>query len=349
LSVFQLRRENWQETQASAKKDKQRARESLAARLHKHKEDKEVEAVLREEEKATQRSMLDARRDDWQAQQASKRQEEMRERKSLSARLEKWRQEKEVASALDEQSREAARIELELRAQEQKDVEAYQASLRKARRESMAMRLVKAKEDVDWERGQATMIALALENDRELREADRACELAAQERERVRQRESLLVRQEKVKQERYLAEAAKQTARDEAAKEHELQSEVRKDVEHAAEESRERARWSLAQNLARKRLEKEADLQAHFTNLSDLHESFMLRSADTQDVEHYKQEQQQRRRMSISLRLDSWRQQRIEEAKEAQRQQVIALEEVSLFHICSPTNASPNPNPHPNP
>jgi len=52
----------------------------------------------------------------------------------------------------------------------------------------------------------------------------------------------------------------------------------------------------------------------------------MLRGADAADVAAYQASQQKRRRQSVAVRLDSWRQQRMQEAVQEQRRAVEAQE-----------------------
>lgn len=103
-----------------------------------------------------------------------------------------------------------------------------------------------------------------------------------------------------------------------------------KDVQDYVHNQRERDRKSMAARVAKSRQEKRIMLEQHQANLAKLHEEFYLRKQDNEDIKAFKEQEAQKRRESLALRLDSWKQQKMQRLKE-KRQRELEQEEESLI------------------
>ena len=101
-------------------------------------------------------------------------------------------------------------------------------------------------------------------------------------------------------------------------------------VEQARQAERDRERMSLADRLVAAKRAHELDLIEHRRKLEAIHQDIEARRLDRLDVLEYQASEGERRRKSVCYRLDSWRQQRMQEEKEAARRRVEAEEEARL-------------------
>lgn len=99
------------------------------------------------------------------------------------------------------------------------------------------------------------------------------------------------------------------------AQDYELTAQAWQDVKEYQEKCRARDRLSLANKIIESRKHQEQALQAHRAALDCLHEDLEKKRMDWLEVRESRKRDEQRSRMSIGLRLDSWRQQRVAEAK----------------------------------
>ncbi len=114
------------------------------------------------------------------------------------------------------------------------------------------------------------------------------------------------------------------------AMEHKLSEEAWRDVKAYQEKQREIARKSLANRLAESARIHELELEAHNQLLSTMHDDFELKRMDWANLQQHKAEQQTRRRVSMMLRNESARMQRMAEAKLQAKKEMEAEEEARL-------------------
>ena len=104
-----------------------------------------------------------------------------------------------------------------------------------------------------------------------------------------------------------------------------------RDVQKYQCELREEARKSLAFRLADSRRQQQLAIEEHRLHLDKLHEEFAIRHVEWKDVNAIKEkEAEKKRRMSVALRMDSWKCQRLAEEKLAAKKALIAQESARL-------------------
>jgi len=81
------------------------------------------------------------------------------------------------------------------------------------------------------------------------------------------------------------------------------------------ENCRAKERLSLANRIVESRKQQEVAIEVHRLALDKLHETMETQRIDWLEVRESKKREDQRCRKSICLRLDSWREQKIAEAK----------------------------------
>ena len=150
-------------------------RESMAGRLDVWRQHKDFEENKRNAEHEDSLSDLNKRREDWLEIQLKKKEIAQQERNSIRKNLDQWREETKLMNLTEKEEAEAASYEFQLKTQEREDVLNYKKKLEEERRQSLAFRLEAARSDKDWERGQATLLAIATEESRHLDQEDRAC------------------------------------------------------------------------------------------------------------------------------------------------------------------------------
>jgi hypothetical protein len=320
--VFQFRYTAWVDEKKAEEAAKLTDRAALQARLADWQRAREAKERSKVEEDSEVSIILEERKEYSQVAEKQKQEQRMRMRESLAGRLDEWRKGKSLVEEQDEADKQAQQIELELLEQERCDVENYKMRCRQNRRESMAGRIEKAKLDKDWERGQAELVVLAFESERDAHEEDMLELKKYKQEEDSRRKESLLGRAQAAHHEKEVdGEAAlheKEILLSDWALKQLDWEEV--NAEKAAEKAT--ARQSLACRLVQKKYEKEAELMLHQARLNELHTDLLARRNDAIDVAEYKQKAVENRRKSVAFRLDSWRQQKLKQAKEEQKRRV---------------------------
>ncbi len=99
------------------------------------------------------------------------------------------------------------------------------------------------------------------------------------------------------------------------------------DVQQYQSDQRALARKSIAGRLVEARRQHEVELTIHQQVTTDMHAELEAKRADWQGRECAKVDEKQKRRQSIVMRLDSWRQQRLAEEKLNAKKALIAEEE----------------------
>ncbi len=308
-------------------------RESLAARLNSWRLEKSYEQISKEAEQSRHQSEIEDRYDTWQAKQTFKAKEANARRQSVALRLDQWRKEKAIEEVQQSEQHEQAAMEAEIKQAVDEDIRAYREECDFDRRNSLAFRLDKARVDADHTAAQKAMEnELAMEALR-LAEQDRQDVRNANEEMIAARRQSLAFRNERARQWQEQCICDKEI---QATAEHEsrlLTTAAWNDVKQYQEQCREHERQEIAQKINESRRQQEESLEAHSVALSLLHEDLESKRMDWLEVHQAKQEEVRKSRKSISMRLNSWRKQRVEEAKESSKRAARADEDARLREL----------------
>ena len=319
-SIFQFRSKASKALQDTKEDEMKRKRQSVAYRLEKWKKDKTIMSTINEQAKEKEYEELQLKRENWLALKDYENEGREKERKSLEGRLHAWRKEKEIDEIKKQEEDEIKRIEKELADQAYDDVQQYRKQQHQSRRASLAGRIEKAKVDRDWERGQATLLALSIEDERLSAEEDKKAMEEHKKNDQESRKQSLLNHEMRDRQEKKAFEEELELS---IIEENEFNNEMiandREDVTKYNEDIKRKNRESLAQRLVIARKQHEMDIQQHCALLANMHADFSLKRAASKDVEAYKQQQKEARRRSVAMRLDSWRKSKISEEKRRQK------------------------------
>ena len=325
-SIFQFRSKASKALKETKDDEMKRKRQSVAHRLEQWKKDKAIMTTINEQEKDKEYEELQLKRENWLALKDHEKIEQEKERKSLEGRLQAWRNQKEDDKLKKQEEEEIKKIEKELADQARDDIQQYRKQQHQTRRASLVGRIDKAKSDKDWERGQATLLALAMEDERLSAEEDRKAIEEYKKNEQESRKQSLLnhtIREHQ--EEKAFKEELELSIIEEDKINKEFNANDRDDVEAYNEEIKRKNRESLAKRLVVATKQHEMDIAQHCTLLADMHADFSLKRAASKDVEAYKQQQKEDRRKSMAMRIDSWRKSKISEEK--RRQKLALLEE----------------------
>lgn len=187
-----------------------------------------------------------------------------------------------------------------------------------------------ARKDKDWERGQATLLAIAAEESRRLDEEDRAAVAQYNAEQEEARRASIQYRNEVERQEAMRLDGLKQQDLAEETRDYQLKHAAWQDVQNYQASLRDERRKSIAMRLVMSRKQKETALMDHKTALDKMHAEFELKRGAWSDVVEYKASEQKKRRDSVAMRLDSWRMDRMQREKEAAKKRVVDEEDANL-------------------
>ena len=109
--------------------------------------------------------------------------------------------------------------------------------------------------------------------------------------------------------------------------EHEIKMGDAQAVDEYKRQQRDEERMEVAARLAAAKREHELDLEEHRRKLDIVHDILETRRQDWMDVREHEASEKENRRKSVCLRLDSWRQQKMEKEKTRSRQRMEAEEE----------------------
>jgi hypothetical protein len=330
LSILKLRKQNWEDDINSKKSEEERRRESVAFRLDEWRKHKGVEDELSRSMEHGELDLIHTRHADWKDVQAYKEEEERNRRESLAFRLDKWREEKSLEQKNKEQQEIAREIDNELSCQARDDVQEYRNQVKESRRQSLAYRLDKARKDRDFEEGQKALRQLVLKEEKRLNDLDREDVQNYRQMIADARRQSLEYRNQTEYQERMRLEGERQAQQLADVADRELRDAAWRDVQAYREQQRAEQRKSMAFRIADAQRKHEIELCQHQEALQRMHLDFQCKREDWLALQESKREEAERRRKSVSLRLDSWRQQRLAEEKERERKEMIAEEEAIL-------------------
>ena len=280
----------------------------MTRRINAWKEQQHKQQQLVETDKQEIKGQLQSAAEGWQDVNAYKAREADDRRQSMAGRVDKWKDDKAIETAISAEQQEAENISMELRSAAWKDEQAYKKKLQMDRRASMASRVEKAKVDADWERGQATLMALAVEEAHRIAAEDHndvKAYLKTQEEDRRKSFENRTAAELQWKQKQ---QQQQQQAAEAAAASHELSYMGFLDAQEAEKTEQDRQRLSIAKGIVRARKEKEIALEKHREMLDTMHADFEHKRAGWEDARQYKRAEQADRRKSVAMRLESWRQ-----------------------------------------
>jgi hypothetical protein len=277
-----------------------------------------------------ERLLFEMRHLNWEDDKASKEEAEQERRVSLAHRLDQWRAEKSQIQAAKEQILLAEEMDYELQQQARNDMKTYQEYCAANRRQSLSYRLDKAKKDRDYEHGQKALLAIVQDEERRLDELDRAAINEYKEKILEARRLSLQYRSNAFQQSKMQENGEKQMEKLRELQEYELRNEGWKDVQEYRAKQREASRRSLAWRLADSHRKQEVELNLHEEHLRKLHLDLLCKREDAFSKREAQEEDNERRRRSIALRLQSWREVRMNEEKQKEKLEMQKEEDALL-------------------
>lgn len=132
------------------------------------------------------------------------------------------------------------------------------------------------------------------------------------------------------KHEKMREEGERQAERQQLSKDFELRQEAWRDVQEYRRKQREEARKSLAWRLADAHRQQEVALTLHAEQLHCTHLDLLCKREDMLSQREAQAEEAIRRRRSIQLRLQSWREVRMRKEKERERKEMEHEEDALL-------------------
>lgn len=316
-----------------AKEKDEARRQSLAFRhdaFHRHKQ---VDEEKFQEEIERQKTIFEFRKQQLQAMVDYKNEEVAREREELLFREEQWRMEKEIEKFTDEEMQEMMRYDRQLHQEEMEDILQHEMKMEAARRQSLAYHAEIANRDKTFEEMKRVEEANKLEMERRGALVDLQAIKEAHRREESRDRESLLFRGEYENMARSKAQLKMERERTTAVSDRIQAIENRVALQSKQQEDRDRARQSIAFRLVQARRQNELAMAAHRSGLDKLHMEFEVKKEDLVDITTYKKEAELRSRTSVQLRLQSWREGRLEEERIEAKLKRQAEQEAELKEI----------------
>jgi hypothetical protein len=125
-------------------------------------------------------------------------------------------------------------------------------------------------------------------------------------------------------------EGEKQAKKQEVLADLELRAEEWKDVQRYHENQRQKERESIAWRIANATRKHEIELSNHQENLAKLHLDLGCRREDWISLQEYKKDEQEKRRKSIAMRLESWKKQKMIEEQTKLKELMIEEEDAIL-------------------
>jgi hypothetical protein len=312
------------------KLEEDRRRESLSQHAVIAMEQKKHDNELLQKQLEEDRLLFEMRHLNWEDDKASKEEAEQERRVSLAHRLDQWRAEKSQIQAAKEQILLAEEMDYELQQQARNDMKTYQEYCAANRRQSLSYRLDKAKKDRDYEHGQKALLAIVQDEERRLDELDRAAINEYKEKILEARRLSLQYRSNAFQQSKMQENGEKQMEKLRELQEYELRNEGWKDVQEYRAKQREASRRSLAWRLADSHRKQEVELNLHEEHLRKLHLDLLCKREDAFSKREAQEEDNERRRRSIALRLQSWREVRMNEEKQKEKLEMQKEEDALL-------------------
>lgn len=106
-------------------------------------------------------------------------------------------------------------------------------------------------------------------------------------------------------------------------------------VNEAIRDEAAKHRKSLHERLEVQKKQKQDDMEKHRLNLDIMHQEYQLKTDEWKDVKEYQKKQKERSRKSISMRLNSWRDQKMRQEeiklqKELEREQDFELRQADF-------------------
>jgi hypothetical protein len=314
-SHLESRHQGWEDEQAHRQAEKAARRQSMAGRLDKWRQEKEQAEEQKIEASNASIEGFERKREDWKAVESFRKEQKQQQHQEVASGLDKWRDERQMEAAWKAEEDEKANLERELHNADVEDVKAYQQSQRDNRRKSLAFRLDKARSEAEYDAEQKQLQRQIAGEEARIAEQDREDVKAGKEAVMASRRMSLEYRTQRAIQQKRQEQGDQEYQKQVDAQDRELSEEAWRDVKRYQEKCREEQRAELAASLVHQKRAYALDLEKHQESLASLHHDMETRRKDWKAVKAAKKEETNRRRKSIAMRLDSWRGERLKEAK----------------------------------
>mmetsp|Transcript_5038 Transcript_5038/g.7701 ORF Transcript_5038/g.7701 Transcript_5038/m.7701 type:complete len:594 (-) Transcript_5038:116-1897(-) len=314
--ILATRKEMWLDDKKQREKQKQKDRQSLANRLKTSKQQREADELEAKQKLERETQELYNRKQEWLDVQRAKDEKIRRDRESLAMRLDSWRRERTLEQEEAARQAEIERNERELMLNELQDIMKFQQEQEDQRRQSLAYRLDTAARERDYLQGLEANKQFVLEKEKQLHEAEREDIQRFRAHLEEERRKSLAFRLDEWRKHRDCDRSAEEAEKEATHRELQIRAEERRDVLDMKEQERQRERQEIARRIEESRQAKEVDLLNHRSLLDRMHADFESRRKDWKALNEAKRQQQERSRMSICMRLDSWRKQKLDREKQ---------------------------------
>lgn len=313
--------------------EKMRRRASMATRGEESRRQRDIAEQLQREKQSEEASLLEFRRAAWVDREAVRAAELQKDREILATKLDSWRKDKDVEKKLELKEEVQRQQDLNARRSDWLDVQFYKSEMARSHRESLASRLEQ------W-RVEKTVEILKQHEQAEAEECDQLLRVQAQhdvdtfKREIEQNRRASLAGRlafEIQAKERQKSEIMK--VNEEASVNFALTEGEWREQRQVQEVQRELRRKSIVANYMESKRQYEYDVQCHRRALDDLHKELSIKREEWLDEQSHKQEREQRRRQSVCVRLDSWRQQRMAEEMLTMKKRLLAEEDAELQRL----------------
>jgi hypothetical protein len=329
-SLLESRHLAWVDTKNARALEAAKERESLANRLEENKLNKSFEEDVKIEKQKELQDSFTIRHENWLDVNNYKQQLVKKGRESLAGRLDKWREEKNYDEKLKADKQEADEYEQLLNMQAIEDMKSYEEKQVANRKQSLCYRLDKHRQDKDIERGQLALQAAIKEEELRIAELDRQDVNNYKESLLTSRRQSLAFRGQADYQEKIRQEGENQIKLSKEESDRELNEAAWRDVKEYQMKQRELERKEIADQMMISRKANEISLNIHNEKLNDMHRDLESNRLGWTDVQAAKAEWKERSRKSMSLRIDSWKQQSLAESMLASRKQMEEQEDARL-------------------
>lgn len=305
---IEVRLQNWIDDKNSKNMEERAKRDSMAGRLDEWRMQKSAE-----KNKSPETDMLDVltRSQDWKDVKSAKELDAMVERTTIANRVQKWKEEKQLDALKQLEEAKAREGEFDRQRQDIADVRAYAETMQQQKRLSMAYRLDKAAKDANYDKAQRD-IAGQEEADRILlQQQHREDVKRIAEEEALARRNSLEYRNQTHHQNKMQLQVKHQAEKFAKEEERKFAELAREDVKKMKDKQQEEEREEIRLRAAAKMQQKKVHAENHRQRLDLLHREMESRRVNYLQHKLLQHEQKERSRKSISMRLDSWTQQKV--------------------------------------
>lgn len=330
IGYLEFRRKIWENERDYKLNEAKNRRQSIAGRLNIWRKQRSAEREKMELKQLEESSRFEVRHQDWSDIEQYKLKQCAKQRESLAGRLAKWRQDKAYDNWMQSEAEEAREIEQQLKDQAYEDMKAYERKQNELKRQSLAFRLEASKKAHKFDQDAANLRKMLEIEELQLSKLDHddmdnyVRSLREAKRQSMHMR-NIVAHEQKLKREGDEAEEKKAMHESFA-----LEEAAWRDVKVYQEKMRAEARESLAFRMIEAKKGHEYDLNKHRCMLNALHDEMQSKRENWISMNEYKAQEDERRRMSIAYRLDSWKQEKLAKEMWRSKQQILLDEEARL-------------------